>query len=217
MQRYRLNWSNMVRMRQCKPLIFHVGCVSSVRVSNQRVLMKPWIKFWIAATVLLFLLALWPFTQLGGSRVAAAPAEQEFAEQARLVDYFCLGKLPSSGKASIPKEWETALEADIRVRESAGEAAGDIGFPREQAERLTSLEPGEGLLHSDNKGYHYVLKSNQGRGGYIVLSKTPRSGGVISPSGSAGPSPVAMAAAFAVVAAAILTLLARVAYGRPSE
>lgn len=174
--------------------------------------MKPWLKFWLASTLILFLLALWPFIQLGGS-AAAPPDEQQFASDARLVDHFCLSRIPTSGKASVPSEWEKALNVEIKIRENAGEATGDIGFPRERASELTSLKPGEGLVHSDPKGHHYVLKSDQGRGWFVVLSKEPRSGGINARTGGGiSASPVAWAVAFAVVAGALLTLLASIAF-----
>jgi len=174
--------------------------------------MKPWLKFWLASTLILFLLALWPFMRLGGL-ASTPPDEQQFASDARLVDRFCLSRIPASGKASVPTEWEKALNVEIKIRENAGEAAGDIGIPREAAVRLTSLEAGEGLLHSDDKGYHYVLKSDQGRGWFVVLSKAPRSGGIVSQAGvSVNASPVAWAAAFSIVAGALLTLLANIAF-----
>lgn len=172
--------------------------------------MSPLVKFWIASTLLLFVLALWPLKQFGSSN-SSSPGESEFAKEAALVDRFCLARIPTSGKASIPKAWEEALDIKINVLESAGEAAGDIGLPREESKLLTSLKPGEGILRSDGKEVHYAMKSAQGNDWFLVLTKK-NGGGLISTSGKKSASPISLAIGFALVSGGLLTLLARVAF-----
>jgi hypothetical protein len=174
--------------------------------------MSSLIKFWIASTLVLFLLALWPALQM--SKSDNGVGSTRIAEEAKLVDFFCLAKIPTGGRANIPNEWEKVLKADIKVRENAGEAAGDIGLPRERQEQITALKPGGGLSHSDDKGKtHYVLRSGQGRDWYLVLTKEG-SGMLTGNSDNGGsPSPMALAIAFALVGGLLMTLLSKVAFG----
>ena len=175
------------------------------------------VKFWIASTLILFLLALWPALQMAktGGNVETA---SRIGEEAKLVDYFCLAKIPTGGRVNIPTEWEKVLNADIKVRESAGEAAGDIGLPRERQDEITSLKSGGGLLHADKDNVSYVLRSGQGRDWYLVLTKK-NTGGIVSEKKDAqSPSPIALAVAFALVGGLLMTLLAKVALrGNPDK
>ncbi|MBK6767109.1 MAG: hypothetical protein IPG71_12660 [bacterium] len=113
----------------------------------------------------------------------------------------------------VPRAWEEALNANIRVRDAAGEAATDIGLPRERAGEIQTLRPGQGLYHVDQTGKHFVLKSAQGSSWFVVLSK--KAGGTFElPSGGGkGPSPLALAIVVALIGGAIMTLLAKVAFG----
>lgn len=179
--------------------------------------MAPLFKFWIASTLALFLLVLWPLRQTPADSSSAG--ESGLEKEAKLVDHFCLAKAPTGGAVSVPKSWEEALEANIRVRDVAGEAASDIGLPRERSGEVASLRPGQGIYHADEKGEHYVLKSAQGSNWFVVLSKKPRGTIKFPGEGGRGPSPLAMAVALAVVGGGIMTLLAKVAFGskRPAE
>lgn len=178
--------------------------------------MSPLLKFWISSTLLLFVLSIWPLTQLETN--GDAHSEQELSREAKLVDHFCLSQNPTGGRTSNPKAWETILGAEIKLRESVGEAAGDAGYPRDQSGQLTSLKPGEGLLHTDQNSVHYVLRSGQGKDWYLVLTKKKTTGIALPRSGQgAAPSPVAIAIAFALISGGLLTLLARVAFGTPAK
>lgn len=174
--------------------------------------MSSLVKFWIAATLVLFLLTLWPALQMSKSS-STSGGSSRLAEEAKLVDFFCLARIPTGGRANIPTEWEKALKADIKVRENAGEAASDIGLPRERQDQITSLQPGMGLTYSDKGKSHYVLRSGQGRDWYLVLTK--ESSGMLTSNNEDGgsPSPIALAVAFALVGGLLLTLLAKVAFG----
>ncbi len=175
--------------------------------------MSSLIKFWISSTLVLFVLAIWPLMQFG--KTDATDSDTDFGREAKLVDYFCLGRIPMGGKAVSPKAWEEVLGAEIKLRESAGEAAGDAGIPREQSDKLTKLKPGEGIIHADQNSAHYVMRSGQGRDWYLVITKK-NSGGLISNSSTTGarPSPIALAIGFALVGGGLMTLLARVAFGK---
>lgn len=174
--------------------------------------MSPVVKFWIGSTLVLFLLMLWPLRQM--SPETTGTSESALASEARLVDHFCLTRTPDGGKVNIPKSWEEALDANIRVRDTAGEAAADIGLPREQSERLTSLKAGNGMFHEDQRGHHYVLRSAQGSNWFVVLSQKPTGALMSSNAGAAKPSPLAMTLALAMVGGGLMTLLARVAFGK---
>lgn len=177
--------------------------------------MSPVVKFWIGSTLVLFLLMLWPLRQMLPETTGTS--ESALANEARLVDHFCLSRTPDGGKANIPKSWEEALDANIRVRDTAGEVAADIGLPREQSERLTSLKAGKGMFHEDQRGQHYVLKSAQGSNWFVVLSKKPTGTLLSTSTGAAKPSPLAMAIALSLVGGGLMTLLARVAFGKPDS
>ncbi len=178
--------------------------------------MSTLVKFWIAATLVLLVLALWPATQF--RKGAGSEKESDIEKEAKLVDFFCLARIPSSGMANIPKAWEKVLDADIKIRESAGEAAGEIGIPRDQASKLTDLKPGEGLLFADDRFVHYVLRSGQVKDWFIVLTKK-NTGGIVSGNSSGGrkPSTVSLAIGFALVGGALMALLARVAFGKTPD
>ncbi len=175
--------------------------------------MSSLIKFWISSTLILFVLAIWPLMQF--SKTGSTATELDFGQEAKLVDYFCLGRIPMGGKAVSPKAWEEVLGAEIKLRESAGEAAGDAGIPREQSDKLTKLKPGEGIIHVDKNEAHYVMRSGQGRDWYLVITEK-NSNGLISSSaaGNKSPSSVALAIGFALVGGGLMTLLARVAFGK---
>ncbi|MCB9366652.1 MAG: hypothetical protein H6506_00355 [Calditrichaeota bacterium] len=176
--------------------------------------MNRYLKFGIAATFLLFLLVLWPMTR-NAPASGASGGGSLLAREAELVDEFCLAKIPNSGIANVPQAWEKALDADIRIRETAGEAAADIGLPREQSSEVTSLMPGKGLWHVSNGREHYVLHSAQGKDWYIIVTKNEPSSVLSSPfKGGNAPSPIALSIAFALIGGALLTLLARVAFGK---
>lgn len=173
--------------------------------------MRPLLKFWIVSTVVLFLLTLWPLSGGSSGHTSGGNSLGTLAREAELVDYFCLSKMPPVGVASIPKEWEKVLEAAVKVRETAGEAANDIGLPRENAERITSLKAGEGYAHADKGRQHYVLRSGQGKGWFLVLSKRSPGGGILPSNGDSKPSGIAMAIALALIGGGLMTLLAKVA------
>lgn len=180
--------------------------------------MNRYIKFWIASTIVLFLLALWPAGVISGRTASNAGHGGLLAREAQLVDEFCLSKAPNSGRASNPRSWETVLDADIRIREAAGEAAADVGMPRERSGEITALRAGQGITLVNDKGTHYILKSAQGRDWYVVLSKHGADGSVFV-GGNEGhsPSPIAMALALALLGGGLMTLLARVAFGGPKS
>lgn len=173
--------------------------------------MSPVIKFWIASTITLFILSYWPF------RESMVPGDTSsdlvLTTEAKLIDYFCLGQSSGSGRASNPKAWEEALDIKIKIRESAGEAAGDIKLPREQSDKLTGLTKGQGVFHSVNSEDHFVYRSAQGRDWYLVITKSNSS--LRQDSGNTGerkPSPLALSIGFALIGGAIMSLLARVAF-----
>lgn len=179
--------------------------------------MAPLIKFWISSTLALFLLVLWPLRQ--SSTEPISEGELHLAREAKLVDYFCLGKAPTGGAVSVPRSWEEVLGANIRIRDAAGEAATDIGLPRERSGELAALRPGRGIFHLDQDGEHYVLKSAQGSNWFVVLTKTAKGNLALPGGGGNGPSSWAMAVAVALVGGGVMTLLAKVALGpsRPAE
>lgn len=180
--------------------------------------MNRYIKFWIASTIVLFLLALWPVGVISGRTTSHVSQGGLLVREAQLVDEFCLSKAPNSGRASNPRSWESVLGANIRIREAAGEAAADVGMPRDRAGEVSALKPGQGITLVNEKGTHYILKSAQGRDWYVVLSKHD-AGDDVFIGGNAGlsPSPIAMALALALLGGGLMTLLARVAFGVPKS
>ncbi|MCC6476316.1 hypothetical protein IT157_04600 [bacterium] len=185
--------------------------------------MKPLLKFWLASSLIIAMLSWWPLNYIQEWAINAASPRQQIEsrmlEEARLLEDFLLDDSPvGKGRASSPKVWETALKARIYIRESAGEAIGQIGGAGDQQERVAKLLPGQGALVENSRGLHYIYEVERtGKGQYLVISRESRSVAGSKPGGEAPPSALAMALALGLIGGGLVTLLARVALPTPAK
>jgi hypothetical protein len=140
-------------------------------------------------------------------------------EEARLLEDFLLDDNPAGkGRAVSPKVWENALGARIFLRESPGEAVGQIGGAKDQLEDVARLKPGTGVLIENDRGTHFIYDTERsGKGQFMVISreKNKKIAPTSSSTSEGPPSAIAMAIALGLVGGGLVTLLTRVALVAP--
>lgn len=185
--------------------------------------MNSLIKFWIASSLVIALLAWWPLNHLEewarNSSSARQQTENRMLEEARLLEDFLLDDNPAGkGRAASPKVWENALKARIFLRESPGEAVGQIGGAKDQMEEIARLQPGMGVLIENDRGSHFIYDTERsGKGQFLVISKEKTKDTVKATATDAPPSALAFAIALGIVGGGLITLLAKVALLAPKK
>ena len=112
-----------------------------------------------------------------GDEVTYQEAYRLLHQEAKLVEYFCLNRIPPVvGPATIPKEWEQALGSSIRVREGVGEAVSESPALSAKASDVQTLSTGQSVAatdHGDNGVRHSLVYKPASSGTLLlVLSKS---------------------------------------------
>jgi len=189
------------------------------KIGEQQVSMKRHLFFFIAAACTAFLIVYFPIVHLRETDEKSGPGgeiHRELVREARLVEYFCFGKIPpTSGRAVIPSEWEKALGTTIKLREGVGEVASLVPELAKNADALRVMVPGQSVFSTsrDESGMKYALvyKPNTSGAQYLYLSKTAKA------MESEAPPPIhpaLLAVLLGIGAALLLTILASLVYLR---
>jgi len=143
---------------------------------------------------------------------AGSEAAQRLEWEARLVNHFCLNRIPPlGGREAIPSEWGRALGSTIALRQGAGEIVGEHPALRSRADEIRALTPGQSLQMSIPQNGEFthviVLRPNLPGDQLLLISKT---GGQISAEVPRPPiGPLGWALIGGLVGALVLTMASR--------
>jgi hypothetical protein len=142
-------------------------------------------------------------------------AMQVLLREAKLVEYFCLSKIPPTiGEVNIPKVWEKALGSTISLRSSASEVGGLYEAFKEHAKELSKLSEGK-AVYAQSKDRHYLAYiPSESPNWFIVIAKPGSALKSVIATPSAGASPLLITVCFGLAGALALTLIARFTMNR---
>ena len=160
----------------------------------------------------------WPLAsnarKSASSEFAKESAKQVLLREAKLIEYFCLSKIPPTiGEANIPKAWEKALKSSIDLYSNLREVSGKYPAFRERGEDLTRLSGGE-AVYVQSEDYHYLAyEPRESPSFYVVIAKPESELRMVSAELSGGMSPLVTAVIPGVICALLLTVATRYVTG----
>ncbi len=117
------------------------------------------------------------FIQSRSSRDPAAHTDYALVENAKLVDHFCLSRIPPLlGKSTVPTEWETALNCDIEFADAIGDLVSSSSPLSTRLAEIKELEPGKSVsANSTVAGVAYAEVVHRSSGNpniFLYLKRT---------------------------------------------
>jgi hypothetical protein len=165
-----------------------------------------YVKLFLASWILTTAAVYWPLADAGGSLIGQKAASDVLHKEARLIEYFCLSKIPPAfGAATVPRAWGEALNSDIGLRETVGEVADLAPALKDRTEEVKNLGAGQSIYARD-ASKNYLVYRPQESNLYIIVSKVNSD---MAPASVATPSPLATALASGLIVALLLTGLTR--------
>jgi hypothetical protein len=180
--------------------------------------MIRYFQFYIASTFLLGALIYWPLAnfeeQAEAGKSAEIRSQDVLHREAKMVDYFCLSKIPPvSGKATIPKSWEKALQSTIDLRENAAEVTGTFPELSGMAKELNLLSAGEAVYSKSETRHVLAFRPKQSPNWFIVITKPLNGIQIAADGGDSGSDPLRTAISFALFGSLLLTIMAHFVMG----
>jgi hypothetical protein len=115
---------------------------------------------------------------IGGEKDVAltgGEAGRALLREAKLIDYFCLSRIPPLlGASLIPKEWEQALGSEITLSDQVGELSGMHTIIGSKADEIRNLQAGEFVVLHDQQTrqlWHLIYKPLSGGSRLLHISK----------------------------------------------
>lgn len=178
--------------------------------------MIRYLVFFIVSTLILVLcsyLTIYCSSCSSDTEIDNAARKYDMVREAELVSHFCFSKKPPIiGQVSIPRAWETALNASIQVFDNSSETTSSFSELGERQERIGKLAAGESVYAESDKDRILVFRPKQSPDWYIVLSKPlstlKESAATTSCIGAGG------ILIYSILGSLVLTVLARFIFGR---
>lgn len=147
------------------------------------------------------------------SDVADSGRKIDMVREAELVSYFCLSKRPPViGEVSIPRAWESALHASIKVCDNTSEAGSSLPEASDKVEGLSTLNAGESIYAETEKERILVYRPKQSPEWFLVITKPLDTlKDALATSSHCGKTSMLLGSLFGAL---VLTLLARFTIGR---
>jgi hypothetical protein len=189
--------------------------IFAVSLNSNENQMLRYLKLFCISAIVVGICVYWPLVifahKINSSSFTQEAAKQILLREAKLVEYFCLSKIPPTiGEVNIPKAWEKALNSAIAMKSSAGEVSGLYAAFRKHTDELSKLTKGK-AVYEQSDGLHYLAYiPSESPNWFIVIAKPASALKLVIATPNAGIfSPLLTAFIFGLVGAVLITLTAR--------